>query len=148
MIINFITIPYAYSGKVSVLVSRQSEAKEIYLGSRGAKFRCDSRRLRGGPVYKHETYFFGKWSHLLHQLYAECFAFAAYTVWCIPEDGDTPTSIFNNGFLPAYGSSDRFYLCRNVRISLGKFALSSENRRVCRKWPKISCALTPRVDPG
>ncbi len=69
-----------------------------------------------------------------------------YAVWAIPEPGETPGSIFARGFLPSSSNFDRFYLCRHVRVDLGKFTRSSENRRILRKCEDISFRLTPRSD--
>ena len=67
-----------------------------------------------------------------------------YAVWALPEDGETPADIFNAGFLPSSRNLDRFYLCRQVRVNLGKFKPSSENRRILRKGAGIEVKLVPR----
>src|SRR5579863_3430401 len=56
-----------------------------------------------------------------------------YAIWGLPEPGETPGDFFDRGFLPSARELDRFYLCRQVRISLRKYRPSSENRRILRK---------------
>ena len=58
--------------------------------------------------------------------------------------GETPSDIFNAGFLPSSRNLDRFYLCRQVRVNLAKFKPSSENRRILRKGAGIDVKLVPR----
>jgi arginyl-tRNA--protein-N-Asp/Glu arginylyltransferase len=67
-----------------------------------------------------------------------------YAIWAIPEDGEAPSEIFNAGFLPSSRNLDRFYLCRQIRVSLGGFKPSSENRRIVRKGAGIIVELIPR----
>jgi arginyl-tRNA--protein-N-Asp/Glu arginylyltransferase len=67
-----------------------------------------------------------------------------YAIWAVPEKGETPADIFDAGFLPSSRQLDRFYLCRQVRVDLGKFVLSSENRRILRKGKGIRIELVPR----
>ena len=67
-----------------------------------------------------------------------------YAVWAIPEAGETPADIFQAGFLPSSRQLDRFYLCRQIRVSLEQFELSSENRRILRKGEGITVTLVPR----
>jgi len=67
-----------------------------------------------------------------------------YAIWAVPEEGETPSDIFNAGFLPSSRNLDRFYLCRQVRVNLPKFKPSSENRRIIRKGKGISVELIPR----
>jgi len=67
-----------------------------------------------------------------------------YAIWAVPEAGETPADIFNAGFLPSSRQLDRFYLCRQVRVNLAKFKVSSENRRILRKGESIKCQLVPR----
>ncbi len=53
------------------------------------------------------------------------------------EQGDSLTEIYNLGFLPYSGSvgiKNRFYLARSARVPLAAFALSSENRRIFKKF--------------
>lgn len=68
-----------------------------------------------------------------------------YAVWAIREEGETPADFFEMGFLPGSRNLDRFYLCRNLRVNLAKFKLSSENRRVLRKCEGIECSLIERA---
>ena len=67
-----------------------------------------------------------------------------YAVWAIPEAGENPSEIFHAGFLPSSRQLDRFYLCRQIRVNLPKFKLSSENRRILRKGKGVNVALVPR----
>ncbi len=67
-----------------------------------------------------------------------------YAIWAVPEPGETPSDIFNAGFLPSSRNLDRFYLCRQVRVNLTKFKPSSENRRILRKGVDIEVKLVPR----
>jgi arginyl-tRNA--protein-N-Asp/Glu arginylyltransferase len=67
-----------------------------------------------------------------------------YAVWAVPEAGETAAGLFNAGFLPSSRNLDRFYLCRHVRVQLGKFKASSENRRILRKGAGIEMKLVPR----
>jgi arginyl-tRNA--protein-N-Asp/Glu arginylyltransferase len=68
-----------------------------------------------------------------------------YAIWAIPEKGETPGMIFNRGFLPASREFAHFYLCRQVRVDLSQFSLSSENRRIMRKCEDIRYRLMPRA---
>jgi arginyl-tRNA--protein-N-Asp/Glu arginylyltransferase len=67
-----------------------------------------------------------------------------YAIWAVPEEGEKPADIFDAGFLPSSRYLDRFYLCRQVRVNLGKFKPSSENRRILRKGAGIEVKLVPR----
>lgn len=67
-----------------------------------------------------------------------------YAVWALPEAGEKPADIFDAGFLPSSRDLDRFYLCRQVRVSLARFLPSSENRRILRKGAGIEVKLVPR----
>jgi arginyl-tRNA--protein-N-Asp/Glu arginylyltransferase len=67
-----------------------------------------------------------------------------YAIWAVPEAGETPSEIFNAGFLPSSRNLDRFYLCRQVRVNLARFKPSSENRRILRKGAGIDVTLVPR----
>ena len=67
-----------------------------------------------------------------------------YAIWAVPEAGETPADIFRAGFLPSSRQLDRFYLCRQVRVNLDQFELSSENRRILRKGEGIHVELVPR----
>ncbi len=67
-----------------------------------------------------------------------------YAIWAVPEESETPADIFNAGFLPSSRNLDRFYLCRQIRVNLARFKLSSENRRILRKGNGIEVKLVPR----
>lgn len=67
-----------------------------------------------------------------------------YAIWAIPEPHETPAMIFTKGFLPSSPEFERFYLCRQVRIDLNCFELSSENRRIVRKSENMEFRLIPR----
>ena len=67
-----------------------------------------------------------------------------YAIWAVPETGEKPSDLFNAGFLPSSRVLDRFYLCRQIRVALAKFAPSSENRRILRKGEGIQVELVPR----
>jgi arginyl-tRNA--protein-N-Asp/Glu arginylyltransferase len=69
-----------------------------------------------------------------------------YAIWAFPEPGETPVDLFNAGFLPSSRQLDRFYLCRHIRVVLGKFTPSSENRRILRKGEGITVKLVPRAE--
>lgn len=68
-----------------------------------------------------------------------------YAIWGFPESGETPTQMFDAGFLPSSRNLDRFYLCRHIRVDLAKFKSSSENRRVLRKGEGITFELVSRA---
>jgi leucyl-tRNA---protein transferase len=67
-----------------------------------------------------------------------------YAIWAVPETSESPSDIFNMGFLPSSRNLDRFYLCRQVRVNPAKFKPSSENRRILRKGAGIDVKLMPR----
>jgi arginyl-tRNA--protein-N-Asp/Glu arginylyltransferase len=69
-----------------------------------------------------------------------------YAIWAFPELGETPADLFNAGFLPSSRQLDRFYLCRHIRVVLGKFTPSSENRRILRKGEGFTATLMPRAE--
>lgn len=69
-----------------------------------------------------------------------------YVVWAFPEPGETPADFFERGFLPGSPDLSRYYLCRNLRVVLPRFAASSENRRILRQGAGISAELVPRAD--
>jgi len=69
-----------------------------------------------------------------------------YAIWAFPEPGETPADLFTAGFLPSSRQLDRFYLCRHIRVALGKFTPSSENRRILRKGEGITVKLAPRAE--
>lgn len=60
-----------------------------------------------------------------------------YAVYAVAEETGEIEDIYNRGFLP-YSSDlelreEIFYLCRSLRVRLGNFSESSENKRVERK---------------
>jgi arginyl-tRNA--protein-N-Asp/Glu arginylyltransferase len=67
-----------------------------------------------------------------------------YAIWAMPDAGESPARLFAHGFLPNSRNLDRFYMCRQVRVRLGAFSASSENRRVLRKGEGIHYQLIPR----
>ena len=67
-----------------------------------------------------------------------------YAIWGFPEGEETAADCFNRGFLPSSVNMDRFYLCRNIRVSLADFEPSSENRRIMRKGEGIGARLVSR----
>lgn len=69
-----------------------------------------------------------------------------YAIWAFPEPGETPADLFHAGFLPSSRQLDRFYLCRHIRLALGKFTPSSENRRILRKGEGVAASLVPRAE--
>jgi arginyl-tRNA--protein-N-Asp/Glu arginylyltransferase len=69
-----------------------------------------------------------------------------YAIWAMPEQGEAPSDLFARGFLPSSKNLDRYYLCRQIRVRLDRFQLSSENRRVIRKGEGISYRLVARAD--
>lgn len=69
-----------------------------------------------------------------------------YAIWAFPEAHETPADLFAAGFLPSNHQLERFYLCRQLRVDLRKFAPSSENRRVLRKGEGIAATLLPRTE--
>jgi arginyl-tRNA--protein-N-Asp/Glu arginylyltransferase len=69
----------------------------------------------------------------------------SYAIWALPETGETPASLFNAGFMPGSPQLDRFYLCRQIRVALAQFELSSENRRILRKGEGVNLELVPRA---
>ena len=69
-----------------------------------------------------------------------------YAIWAFPESGETPSDLFQHGFLPSSRDLDRFYLCRQIRVALPEYRGSSENRRVLRKGEGLSATLVPRAE--
>lgn len=60
-----------------------------------------------------------------------------YANYCVREPGDKLSDIYAQGYLPYSGASntkDIFYMARSARIPLNSFELSSENRRVAKKF--------------
>jgi hypothetical protein len=68
-----------------------------------------------------------------------------YVIWAFREENETPADLFNAGFLPAR-TLERYYLCRHIRVDLGRFSLSSENRRILRKGEGVSLRLVKREE--
>ncbi|MBN2506629.1 MAG: hypothetical protein JXQ71_08040 [Verrucomicrobia bacterium] len=68
-----------------------------------------------------------------------------YVIWAVPEPGETAPDFFRQGFLPGSPLMDRYYLCRNLRVDLRRFAPSSENRRILRKGQNLEAELIPRA---
>ncbi|MBI2511185.1 MAG: hypothetical protein HYV96_04355 [Opitutae bacterium] len=69
-----------------------------------------------------------------------------YAIWAFPEPHETPADMFAAGFLPSNHQLERFYLCRQLRVDLARFAPSSENRRVLRKGEGIAANLVPQAE--
>lgn len=60
-----------------------------------------------------------------------------YTNYCEREEGDSLEELYKAGYLPYSGSSDAkgiFYLARSARVVLPQFALTSESRRIAKKF--------------
>ncbi len=68
-----------------------------------------------------------------------------YAMWAFPEKDETAADLFDHGFLPSARDLSRFYLCRQVRVDLRRFRLSSENRRILRKGQGLTATLVPRA---
>jgi hypothetical protein len=67
-----------------------------------------------------------------------------YAVWGFLDPDERPADALAQGFLPSLPDLSRFYLCRQVRVDLKRFAPSSENRRILRKGEGIEFALVER----
>jgi arginyl-tRNA--protein-N-Asp/Glu arginylyltransferase len=67
-----------------------------------------------------------------------------YVIWAVPEPGETPGMLMRRGFLPSSPALDRFYLCRNLRIELGRYRATTENRRILRKGVGIGMEMVRR----
>lgn len=60
-----------------------------------------------------------------------------YTNYCIREPHDKLSEIYEQGYLPYSGSPNikhTFYMARSARIPLNSFELTSENRRIAKKF--------------
>jgi len=60
-----------------------------------------------------------------------------YGNYCLYEKGDILSEIYSSGYLPYSGSPEVkniFYMARSARVPLTRFALTSENRRVAKKF--------------
>lgn len=63
-----------------------------------------------------------------------------YTNYALREAGDSLSNIYEQGFLPYSGSRtvrDVFYMARSARVVLTTFELSSENRRIAKKFDGV-----------
>ncbi|MFH8516606.1 GNAT family N-acetyltransferase [Streptomyces gelaticus] len=67
-----------------------------------------------------------------------------YHVWGYLEEGESVSSAYRQGFLPAEYDFSRFYLARSIRVKLDEFSSSSRMRYVERKCGSISDALLTR----
>jgi len=69
----------------------------------------------------------------------------SYAIYCEKEKNSELPEIYEKGFLPYTGNyqieSDMFYLARSLRVNLGKFEDSSENRRVDRKIAELNIQI-------
>jgi len=83
-------------------------------------------------------------SEIGHNYDTYTFGFANY---CQKEKHDKLTEIYNLGYLPYSGSpesKDIFYLARSARIPLKSFKMTSENRRIAKKFNNnFSHEITP-----
>ena len=64
----------------------------------------------------------------------------AYAPYAEHEPGDSLGDIYGLGYLPYSGSPDAknvFYMARSARVALSGFELSSENRRIAKKFDGI-----------
>ena len=65
----------------------------------------------------------------------------SYAPYCIFESIENIGSIYSSGFLPYTGNPEMadhlYYMARSLRVELSEFELSSENRRVIRKFEKF-----------
>jgi hypothetical protein len=60
-----------------------------------------------------------------------------YCNYCAVEPGDSLGSLYAQGYLPYSGSIEAFatpYMARHARIILPQFELTSENRRIAKKF--------------
>ncbi|MBI2674668.1 MAG: hypothetical protein HYX22_02955 [Candidatus Yanofskybacteria bacterium] len=72
-----------------------------------------------------------------HNYKAYSFGYAGY---CVREKKDKISDIYAAGYLPYSGSpgvKDIFYMARSARFPLSSFVLSSENRRVAKKFDPV-----------
>lgn len=73
-------------------------------------------------------------SELGHNYETYTFGYANY---CEREESDSLTELYAAGYLPYSGSPDAkgiFYLARSARVLLKNFELTSENRRIAKKF--------------
>lgn len=64
-----------------------------------------------------------------------------YQVLAVREQGDEAERLYERGFLPMRSVKSLYYLARSVRVSLEKFGLSSENRRILKKTQEFEKEL-------
>lgn len=60
-----------------------------------------------------------------------------YCNYAIREPGDRLAKIYASGYLPYSGKAgvkDIFYMARSARVDLSRFSLSSENRRIAKRF--------------
>lgn len=60
-----------------------------------------------------------------------------YSNYCLKEKGDKISDIYSSGYLPYSGSpgvKNTFYMARSARVPLKLFSLTSENRRIAKKF--------------
>ena len=69
-----------------------------------------------------------------------------YQVWLLKEESDEVEKILDKGFLPIRNLPDVYYLSRSTRADLGKFELSSENKRILKKTSGIESDLISLSD--
>jgi arginyl-tRNA--protein-N-Asp/Glu arginylyltransferase len=69
-----------------------------------------------------------------------------YVVWGFLEPGETPADAFGAGFLPSAPDLSRFYLVRQLRVPLGEWKPTSENRRILRKGAGFECELIAKPE--
>lgn len=69
-----------------------------------------------------------------------------YAVWAFPEPKETAADLLEAGFLPSTRELNRFYLTRHIRVRLGDFTASSENRRVLRKCSHLRMRLVSQPE--
>ncbi|MBN8249566.1 MAG: hypothetical protein J0L84_19265, partial [Verrucomicrobia bacterium] len=69
-----------------------------------------------------------------------------YVVWGFLEAAETPADAFAAGFLPGLPSLERWYLVRQLRVPLGSWSPTSENRRTLRKASGLRCELLAKAD--
>ncbi|CAB3764375.1 hypothetical protein [Paraburkholderia solisilvae] len=70
----------------------------------------------------------------------------SYVIWGVPENTDRINNVFNAGFLPTSGPPEHYYLARSVRVDLSRFSLSSENRRILRKFENLRLDILEKND--
>lgn len=69
-----------------------------------------------------------------------------YQIYLKREENDDLDKIFSMGFLPSRMKLYLFYLARSLRVSLDRFKLSSENRRILRKTEDINLEVVDLKD--